>query len=157
MRIHVFLFLLAAAVPLTSLPAQRAVTARAVIPVRILSRFPCPARIPGSWFVADSTLAHKPRCALVAAAVYAFHRSAERDARLREVSLSKVTCTRVQRITLRDPHSESVVSDNWLVAFYSDGQPDVAVSIDPRTGDGRAFISAREFDYSARQLCAQAT
>ena len=155
MRALVIRCLFAIALPLAVLSAQRPSSAATAIPSRIQRRFPCPAAIPASWGVADSTLAHAPRCALVAAAVHAVNASVARNPRLRNVSLARVGCIKIQRMTFRNPGNERVVSDQWLVDFYSDGQPDLTVSIDPTSGDGRAFISKREFDYSTRQLCAQ--
>ena len=142
------------ALPLAPLSGQATAQARARIPSQFVARFPCPTPIPHAWGVADSTLATQPRCALVAAAVHAFRRSIAQSPLLRDIALSKVACIRVQRMTLRDPNTERVVADNWLVSFYSDGQSDFEVPIDPRTGKGRPFRSPREFGFSTRELCA---
>ena len=138
---------------LASLPAQAQAKGGTAVSRQIVARFPCPAPIPAAWGVADSTLASQPRCALVAAAVVAFNRSIARSPRLRRVAWRKVACTSVQRMTFRDPQTDRVVSDKWLVTFYSDSQPDVSVALDPQTGTGRASPSLKEFGYTAREIC----
>ena len=138
-----------------TIAAQSAVSARTHVGSRIQRRFACPRAIPDSWTAGDSTLGAKPRCALVVAAVAAINRAAPLTPALQTITLEHVACVRVDRITLRNPDRERIVSDTWLVEFYSDDQADVAVSLNPVTGTGRAFINQREFNASSRELCAQ--
>jgi hypothetical protein len=138
------------------LTAQTVMPERTGVSETIRRRFPCPRQIPAAWTRADATLGQFPRCALVVAALQANERSTASIPFLPRVSLSQATCIRVRRITLRNPDSNRVVSDNWAVEFYSDGQPDVLVTLDPRTGTGHTNVSPRDFNYSTQELCAPA-
>jgi hypothetical protein len=60
-------------------------------------------------------------------------------------------------MTLRDPTTERVVSDNWAVEFTGRAQPDVVVNLHPRTAAATAFKPPRDFGYSPSEICALAT
>lgn len=140
----------------TPFGAQAIRPGRLEVSETIRQRFPCPRHVPAAWTRADATLGQFPWCALIVAAFQATERSAVSVPSLRRVSLSQATCIRVRRVTLRNPNSNVVISDNWAVEFYSDGQPDVLVTLDPRTGTGHAGVSLRDFNSSTQELCARA-
>jgi hypothetical protein len=93
----------------------------------------------------------------VAAAVAAVRAGAHEDITLADIRLARVACVRLRRIQLRDPGTDSVITDHWSVEFYSDGQPDVVATVHPETGAARAAVAPREFGYSTQELCARAT
>src|SRR5690606_23705415 len=124
-----------AAIPLLSgCDRQAPPRASGDVPAAIVQRYACPVSLPAWWTAADSSLGSGERCALVAAAVEAIVESSEADSALAAVDLSRVACVRAERITLSDPGDQRVVADTWLLAFYSDAQPDVAVAVRAYTG-----------------------
>jgi hypothetical protein len=153
MRSDLFAVLLASAMPLAAGAGQSTTLKRSGVSATIRRRFPGPRQIPSSWTRADATLGQSPRCALVVAAVRAIETSARTDPDLRRVSISRASCIRVWRTTLRNPHSNRIVSDNWSVELLSDGQADVSVTLDPRTGAGHAGLRPREFSNATEELC----
>ena len=127
------------------------------VPAAVVERYACPSSLPAWWTAADPSLGSGERCALVAAAVETIVESFEADSALAAVDLDRVACVRAERITLRDPGDQRVVADTWLLAFYSDAQPDVAVAVRTDTVSMRAFINPRDMMASSEEICSPAT
>ena len=121
-----------------------------------MREYPCPSPVPASWTAADPGLGRGPRCSLVAAAAAAVEAGTRRDSALAGIRLARVACVRAERLTLWDPDRRRIVADNWLVAFYADGQPDVAAAIHAGTGAARAFRNPRDVQSSTEDICARA-
>jgi hypothetical protein len=150
--------LLSAAIPLLA-GCDRLAPSRAAgdVPAAIVHRYDCPPTLPVWWTAADSSLGSGDRCSLVAAAVSAIADGTEADSTLAAVDPNRAACVRAERIVLRDPGDQRVVADTWLVAFYSDAQPDVVVAVQTETGSMSAFINPRDVLESAEEICAPAT
>jgi hypothetical protein len=127
------------------------------VPATVVRRYSCPTDVPAAWTAADSSLGSGPRCTLVAAAAAAIAASARGDSTLAGVSLARATCVRAERVTLLDPSQRWVVADTWLVAFYSDSQPDAVAAIHVGTGAAHGFVSPRDVRATAQEMCAPAT
>jgi DNA-binding transcriptional LysR family regulator len=127
------------------------------VPARLFRDHPCPSVAPPNWTAADQSLGRGPRCVLVATAASAVMAAAAHDTGIARVRLERANCVRLERVTLRTGARDSIVSDGWLVVFYSDRQPDVAVAIHAATGEAGAFISPRDDGSTIAQKCAPAT
>ena len=72
---------------------------------------------------------------------------------LREFRIERVHCATVSQDAYRDDLTGVIEMANWTIEFESDEQPDVAVGINRRTGEARAYKALNEFDFTEVDLC----
>lgn len=123
---------------------------------RLGREHPCAIRVPRLSRFSDS-VSTKMSCTLVETAIAAIrdlNGAPEALSDLRQFRIERVGCVTVRQEAMRSEWTRKIDAARWTLAFTSDEQPDVGVSIDRRTGEASAYsVHSPEGDVSIIDPC----
>lgn len=135
--------------PVAELPTDSAIL------TRLQQQHPCASEIPRIR-AGDVSQPPAVQCTLVTTAISAIQAgrgSPEMADDMQRFRAADARCAVIHVEAYRNDVTRDIELARWVVAFYSDAQPPLAVEIDRRTGNARVYRELEEFGYDAARLC----